>query len=49
MEIETGAGLIFLVFALMTFVSFFIYRKFFPEMKGKSLEELERELMKDQT
>jgi SP family arabinose:H+ symporter-like MFS transporter len=49
METETGSGLVFLVFALMTFASFFIYWKFFPEMKGKSLEELERELMNDRT
>lgn len=39
----TGIGYVFLFYALMTFSSFFFFRKFLFETKGKSLEELEKD------
>ncbi len=41
-----GIGYIFGVYALITFYSFFFFRKYLTETKGKSLEELEKEVLK---
>ena len=38
-----GIGYVFLFYGLMTLTSFFFFRKFLFETKGKSLEELEKE------
>ncbi|MCD6347133.1 MAG: sugar porter family MFS transporter [Bacteroidales bacterium] len=38
-----GIGYVFVFYAIMTFSSFFFFRKFLFETKGKSLEELEKE------
>jgi len=39
----TGIAYVFLFYAIMTFSSFFFFRKFLFETKGKSLEELEKD------
>ncbi len=39
----TGIGYVFLFYALMTLTSFFVFKKFLFETKGKSLEELEKD------
>ncbi len=41
-----GIGYVFAVFALLTFISFFFFKKYIVETKGKSLEELEKETLK---
>ena len=41
-----GNALSFLIFGLIALVGFFILLKILPETKGKSLEELEAELVK---
>jgi len=40
---NSGIGYIFAFFAVITFLSFFFYKKYIVETKGKSLEELEKE------
>ncbi|MCX6233878.1 MAG: sugar porter family MFS transporter [Bacteroidetes bacterium] len=37
-----GTGVVFIFYAVATLVSFFFFKKFLVETKGKSLEELER-------
>lgn len=37
-----GIGYIFALFAVFTFISFFFFKKYIVETKGKSLEELEK-------
>ncbi|MGE5425363.1 MAG: sugar porter family MFS transporter [Syntrophothermus sp.] len=39
----TGVGYMFIFYAAATFISFFFFRKYLVETKGKSLEEIERE------
>lgn len=39
-----GIGFVFAFFSLITFLSFFFFRKFLIETKGKSLEELEKDI-----
>jgi hypothetical protein len=39
---NSGIGYVFAFFAIVTLFSFFFFRKFVVETKGKSLEELER-------
>jgi sugar porter (SP) family MFS transporter len=41
-----GTGYIFIFYAVVTFLSFFFYKKFIIETKGKSLEKLEKETLK---
>jgi sugar porter (SP) family MFS transporter len=41
-----GIGYVFAFFAVITFTSFFFFRKYLVETKGKSLEELEKEIVK---
>uniref|UniRef100_UPI003216D3DB sugar porter family MFS transporter n=1 Tax=uncultured Draconibacterium sp. TaxID=1573823 RepID=UPI003216D3DB len=41
-----GIGYVFAFFALFTFISFFFFKKYIVETKGKSLEELEKETLK---
>jgi len=43
---NNGIGYIFAFFAVLTFISFFFYKKYIVETKGKSLEELENEVLK---
>jgi len=43
---NSGIGYVFAVFAVFTFVSFFFFKKYIVETKGKSLEELEKETLK---
>ena len=43
---KKGIGFIFLFYALMTFLSFFFFKKYLVETKGKSLEALEKETLK---
>jgi len=45
-EKELEIGIVFALFAMATFGSYFFYRKFVFETKGKSLEELERQIIK---
>jgi MFS family permease len=40
-----GIGYVFAFFALVTFTSYFFFRKYIPETKGKSLEEIEKEIV----
>ena len=42
----TGTGYVFLLYAAITFISFFYFRHFLTETKGHSLEELEKVMMK---
>ena len=42
----TGTGYVFLLYAVVTFLSFFYFRRFLTETKGHSLEELEKVMMK---
>jgi sugar porter (SP) family MFS transporter len=41
-----GTGYIFVFYAVVTFLSFFFYKKYIIETKGKSLEKLEKETLK---
>lgn len=41
-----GTGYIFAFYAIATFLSFFFFKKFLVETKGKSLEELEKHVIK---
>jgi len=41
-----GIGYIFAFYALVTFLSFFYFRRYLVETKGKSLEELEKDTLK---
>jgi len=41
-----GTGYIFVFYAVVTFLSFFFYKRFIIETKGKSLEKLEKETLK---
>ncbi len=43
---NSGIGYIFAFFAVITFLSFFFYKKYIVETKGKSLEELEKDVLK---
>ncbi len=43
---DNGIGNVFVFYALMTFLSFFFFRKYLFETKGKSLEELEKDTSK---
>lgn len=43
---NSGIGYIFAIFAVFTFISFFFYKKYIVETKGKSLEELEKDMLK---
>ena len=43
---QTGVGYVFAFYSIVTFVSFFFYRKYLVETKGKSLEELEKLVLK---
>jgi sugar porter (SP) family MFS transporter len=43
---NSGIGYIFAVFAVFTFISFFFFKKYIVETKGKSLEELEKDTLK---
>jgi sugar porter (SP) family MFS transporter len=40
-----GTGYIFVFYAVVTFLSFFFYKRFIIETKGKSLEKLEKETL----
>lgn len=40
-----GTGYVFAFFALGTFISFFVFKKFLVETKGKTLEELEKDVL----
>ena len=46
LEIMLGFGPVYILFALMAAGSIFFYKKYLIEPKGKTLEELERELLK---
>lgn len=39
---NSGIGYVFAFFAVLTFISFFFYKKFIVETKGKTLEEIEK-------
>jgi sugar porter (SP) family MFS transporter len=41
-----GIGYVFAVFAVFTFISFFFFKKYIVETKGKSLEEIEKDTLK---
>jgi sugar porter (SP) family MFS transporter len=41
-----GAGINFLFFAVMTFLAFVFVKKLLPETKGRSLEEIENDLLR---
>ena len=41
-----GIGIAFVVYALVTFISYFYFKKYLKETKGKSLEELEKVMVK---
>jgi hypothetical protein len=41
-----GVGYVFIFYAVATFLSFFFFRKYLVETKGKSLEELEKYMLK---
>lgn len=43
---STGVGYMFIFYALATFISFFFFKKYLVETKGKSLEDLEKETLK---
>jgi sugar porter (SP) family MFS transporter len=43
---QTGVGFVFAFYSVVTFISFFFYGKFLVETKGKSLEELEKLVLK---
>ena len=44
-----GTGYIFAFYALATLTSYFFYKKYLIETKGKSLEQIEKELFKNET
>jgi len=44
--IPNGTGYAFIFYTLVTFASFFVFRKFLTETKGQSLEELEKVMLK---
>jgi len=44
-EGNNGIGYIFIFYAAMTIISFFFYKKYLVETKGKSLEELEKNVL----
>lgn len=41
-----GNAITFFIYAMLAFMGFFLFLKILPETKGKTLEELERELVK---
>ncbi len=41
-----GIGYVFAFFAVFTFISFFFYKKYIVETKGKSLEQVEKDFLK---
>lgn len=43
---NNGIAYVFIFFAVFTFISFFIFKKYIVETKGKSLEELEKYILK---
>jgi sugar porter (SP) family MFS transporter len=45
-ENGNGVAYIFIFYAIMTLTSYFFFRKYLVETKGKSLEELEKEILK---
>ncbi|WP_117879614.1 sugar porter family MFS transporter [Aureibaculum luteum] len=44
-----GTGYIFAFYAVATLTSYFFYKKYLIETKGKSLEQIEKELFKNET
>lgn len=44
-----GTGYIFAFYAVATLISYFFYKKYLIETKGKSLEQIEKELFKNET
>lgn len=44
---NAGIGYVFAFFAVCTFISYFFYKKFIVETKGKTLEELENDFLKE--
>ncbi|MEI6820371.1 MAG: sugar porter family MFS transporter [Bacteroidota bacterium] len=45
-EQKKGVGIMFIAFAVLTFISYFFFSKFLFETKGKSLEQLEHDNMR---
>jgi len=43
---QSGVGFVFAIYALATFISYFFYKKYLVETKEKSLEELEKIVLK---
>ena len=43
---QAGVGFVFAFYSIITLLSFFFYKKYLVETKGKSLEELEKIVMK---
>ena len=41
---EKGGGFAFMIFAFAMLIQFFVVSRWFPETKGKSLEELQKEI-----
>ena len=41
-----GNAMTFFIYAMLAVIGFFLFLKILPETKGKSLEELEKELVK---
>ena len=41
-----GTGYIFAFYAVATLISYFFYKKYLIETKGKSLEQIEKDLFK---
>ncbi len=41
-----GVGYVFIFYAVATFLSFFYFRRYLVETKGKSLEELEKDMLR---
>ena len=46
LEQKKGVGIMFIAFAVLTFISYFFFRMFLFETKGKSLEQLEHDNMR---
>jgi len=44
---QGGTGYVFLLYTVITFISFFYFRRYLTETKGHSLEELEKVMMND--
>jgi MFS family permease len=39
---KTGLGIVFTFYSIVTLISFFFYRKYLVETKGKTLEQIEK-------